>query len=83
MITEKRLANSCGSLKVAALSLTLCPPLVEQYGTKISITEQVSNFNYLGCDVTYKYDEDLNDKLCEFQNICGVIVRTTKKKTRK
>jgi hypothetical protein len=32
-----------------------------------SITEQVSNFNYLGCNVTYKYDEDLNDK---FQNIC-------------
>jgi hypothetical protein len=24
-----------------------------------SIIEQVSNFNYLGCNFTYKYDEDL------------------------
>jgi hypothetical protein len=48
-----------------------------------SITEQVSNLNYLGCNVTYKYDEDLNDKLSKFQNICGVIARTLKKKTRK
>jgi hypothetical protein len=26
-----------------------------------SIIEQVSNFCYLGCNVIYKYDEDLND----------------------
>jgi hypothetical protein len=38
-----------------------------------SITEQVSNFNYLGCNVTYKYEEDLNDKLSKFQNICEVL----------
>jgi hypothetical protein len=44
-----------------------------------SITEQVSYFNYLGCNVTYKYNEDLR----KFQNICGVIARTLKKKTRK
>jgi hypothetical protein len=31
-----------------------------------SIIEQVSNFNYLGCNVTDKYDEDLNDKLIKF-----------------
>jgi hypothetical protein len=48
-----------------------------------SIMEQVSNFNYLGCNVTYKCDEDLNDKLSKFLNICGVIARTLKKKTRK
>jgi hypothetical protein len=47
-----------------------------------SIIEQVSNFNYLGCNVTCKYDEDLNDKLSKFQNICGVIARTLKKKAR-
>jgi hypothetical protein len=45
--------------------------------------EQVSNFNYLGCNVTYKYDEHLNVKLSKFQNICGVIARTLKTKTRK
>jgi hypothetical protein len=43
----------------------------------------VSNFNYLGCNVTYKHDEDLNDKLSKSQNICGVIRRTLNKKTRK
>jgi hypothetical protein len=48
-----------------------------------SIIEQASNFNYLGCNVTYKYGEDLNDKLSKFQNICGVTARTLKKKTRK
>jgi hypothetical protein len=47
------------------------------------IIQQVSNFNCLGCNVTYKYDEDLNDKLSKFQNICGVIARTLKKKTRR
>jgi hypothetical protein len=48
-----------------------------------SIIEQFSNFNYLGCNITYKYDEDLNDKLSKFQKICGGIARTLKKKTRK
>jgi hypothetical protein len=48
-----------------------------------SIIEKVSNFNYLGCNVTHKYDEDFNDKLSKFQNICGVIARTLKMKTRK
>jgi hypothetical protein len=47
-----------------------------------SIIEQVSNSNYIGCNVTNKYD-DLNDKLSKYQNICGVIPRTLKKKTRK
>jgi hypothetical protein len=46
-----------------------------------SIIEQVSNFNYLGCNGTNKYD-DLNYKLSKFQNICGVTARTLKK-TRK
>jgi hypothetical protein len=48
-----------------------------------SIIQQVSNFNYLGCNVTYKHDEDLNDKLSKFQNICGIIARALMKKTRK
>jgi ABC-type uncharacterized transport system YnjBCD ATPase subunit len=48
-----------------------------------SSIEQVPNFNCLICNVTYKYDEDLNDKLSKLQNICGVIARTLKKKTRK
>jgi hypothetical protein len=43
------------------------------------IIEQLSDFNYLGCDVTYKYDEDLNKKMNKCQSICGVISRTLKK----
>jgi hypothetical protein len=30
----------------------------------------------------YKYD-DLNDKLTKYQNMCGVIARALKKKTKK
>jgi hypothetical protein len=48
-----------------------------------SITEQVSDFNYLGCNVTYKYDEDLNKKINKFQSICGAVSRTLIRKTRK
>jgi hypothetical protein len=45
-----------------------------------SIIEQVSNFNYLECNVTYKCEEDLNNKLSKFQNICGIIARTLRRK---
>jgi hypothetical protein len=31
--------------------------------------EHVRHFNYLGCDVTYAQDEDVNNKLHKFQNI--------------
>jgi hypothetical protein len=37
----------------------------------------------LGCDVTYDQDEDVNNKLHKFQNICGTIRRNLKRKTRK
>jgi hypothetical protein len=37
--------------------------------------EQVGNFNYLGCDVSYDQDEDVNNKLHKFQNIFGTIRR--------
>jgi hypothetical protein len=37
----------------------------------------------LGCNVTYKYDEDLNDKLSKFKKMCEVIARTLKKKIMK
>jgi hypothetical protein len=47
------------------------------------IIEQVSDFNYLGCNVTYKYDDDLNKKINKFQSICAVISRKLKIKTRK
>jgi hypothetical protein len=36
-------------------------------------------FIYLGCDVTYDQDEDVNNKLHKFQSICGTIRRNLKK----
>jgi hypothetical protein len=37
--------------------------------------EQVKHFNYLGCDVTYDQDEDVNNKLHKFKNICATAVK--------
>jgi hypothetical protein len=34
------------------------------------IIEQVNHLNYLGCDVPYNYDADLQIKLNKFQYIC-------------
>jgi hypothetical protein len=46
------------------------------------IVEQVSHFNYLGCDVTYNEDKDCDKKLHKFQAICGTIRRTLQRKAR-
>ncbi len=45
------------------------------------IIEQVSSFNYLGCEIGH--DEDTNKKLSKFQSVCGIIHRTIENKTRK
>jgi hypothetical protein len=47
------------------------------------IVEKVSDFNYLGCNVTYNNDEHLNKKIRTFRSICGIISRTLKMKIRK
>jgi hypothetical protein len=47
------------------------------------IIEQVKNFNYLGCDIPYNYDDDLQNELHKFQYMCGAIKRTLINKTRK
>ncbi|XP_075210156.1 protein spaetzle 4-like [Lycorma delicatula] len=44
------------------------------------ILEQVSHFNYLGCDITYENDRDCNKKISRFQAICGTIRRTLHRK---
>lgn len=48
-----------------------------------TVIEQVSHFKYLGCDITYDYDKDVNIKTQRFQAICGTIAKNLKKKTRK
>ncbi|KAJ4434311.1 hypothetical protein ANN_22866 [Periplaneta americana] len=44
---------------------------------------RVSHFKYLGCDITYDYDKDVNIKTQRFQAVCGTIDKNLKKKTRK
>ncbi|KAJ4431286.1 hypothetical protein ANN_19883 [Periplaneta americana] len=46
-----------------------------------NIIEQVNNFNYLGCNVSYCQKEDINIKLNKFYRMCGTIKRTLKNKT--
>lgn len=40
--------------------------------------EQVNNFNYLGCNISYFKKEDLFNKLSKFNFICGTIKRSLK-----
>ena len=47
------------------------------------ILEQVSDFKYLGCEISFKYDKDIEQKVNKFQAICGTIQRTFKNKIRK
>ena len=58
----------------------------DQVWTKISLDnvtiEQVSHFNFLGCDVSNTYDNDVDNKLHKYQLMCGTIHRTLRHKTR-
>jgi hypothetical protein len=55
--------------------------------TKIAIEdktlEQVNHFRYLGYDVTFLEETDIDAKIKKFQDICGTIRRALKGKTRK
>ena len=44
--------------------------------------EQISNFNYLGCDITYNKEKDYIKKINKFQSVCGTISKTFKNKAR-
>jgi hypothetical protein len=50
---------------------------------KDDIIEQVRHFNYLGCDISYEKDNDVDNKLAKFRNVCGTIHKYPKHKTRK
>jgi hypothetical protein len=47
------------------------------------IIEQESHFNYLGCDISWNYDADIQIKVNKLQYKCGTIKRTLTNKTRK
>lgn len=45
--------------------------------------EQVSNFRYLGCDISFNIDRDVENKLVKFRNVCGTIHKYLRNRTRK
>lgn len=48
-----------------------------------TIIEQVSHFNYLGCNVSYQGEFDIAGKINKFNYITGTLKRTLKNKARK
>ncbi|MFP3020755.1 MAG: hypothetical protein ACEY3F_05440, partial [Wolbachia sp.] len=47
------------------------------------VIELVNYFSFLGCDISYKTENDVTNKLHKFQTIRGTIHRTLGNKTRK
>ena len=45
------------------------------------IIEQVRDFNYLGCNISYCERKEVNNKVNQFQRMWGIISRTLKGKT--
>lgn len=43
--------------------------------------EQVQYFKYLGCDITYDYSNDIDNKINSFRLLCGTMLRNLKNKT--
>ena len=54
----------------------------EHVWTKIvkngKIIEQMRDFNYLGCNISYCDRKEANNKVNKFQRMCGTINRTLK-----
>jgi hypothetical protein len=48
-----------------------------------TILEQVNHFKYLGSDISYENNKDIDEKVAKFTHICGSIHRNLKNKTRK
>ncbi|KAJ4451040.1 hypothetical protein ANN_02476 [Periplaneta americana] len=49
----------------------------------VKVIEQVSHFQYLGCNVTYEEEQDINKKTQKCQHVCGTIRRSLRNKVRK
>ncbi|XP_030763476.1 uncharacterized protein LOC115888048 [Sitophilus oryzae] len=44
--------------------------------------QQISDFNILGCHITYDKDNDYMKKINKFRSVCGTIAKTFKNKAR-
>ena len=47
------------------------------------IIEEIQNFNYLDCQISHNWENDLKDKVYKFQSICGIIKRILQNKVGK
>ena len=60
--------------------------ITDHLRTKIIINdetlEEVSQFSYLGCNVSYQFSNDVESKVAKFLQLTGTIKRTTFKKAR-
>lgn len=45
--------------------------------------EQVSHFNFLGCDISYEYENGVNNKLNKYQMMCDTTDRNIKEQNNK
>ena len=45
------------------------------------IIDEVRDFNYLGCNISYCKRKEVNNKVNKFQRMCGTISRTLKGNT--
>ena len=56
----------------------------EHIRTKIvmngKIIEQVRDFNYLGCNMSYCERKEVNNKINKYQRMCGTISKTLERK---
>jgi len=43
----------------------------------------VAYFKYLKCDISYEYNNDIDEKLCKLLSVCGTINITLKGKITK
>ena len=49
------------------------------YVIEVLLTEEVSQFTYLGCSISYQFSYDVEFKLAKFLQLIGTIKRTKTK----
>lgn len=71
---DYNLKISTTKTKVLALKGKL--PIRNKIVIENQIIEQITNFNYLGCNVGMDRELDINRKISRYQQFCGTITRT-------
>ncbi|KAJ4434293.1 hypothetical protein ANN_22845 [Periplaneta americana] len=86
---ERRYRGESGSIEHRVISDTQKSKVMAFFGqdpdrSKIihnnQCLEQVQNFNYLGCEISYQNEKDVNKKITKFTQILGIINNALKAK---